>query len=197
MKKPVASFLLVILQSTAIQACLAAHYEDWYPKDITPPAGVVYHCNLTALPPDLTGIADGDKQFINHVYSMVLRMVQYKEYLLSAMQRRKNVDKAYEVYLAATKQSLDKIRQEPAPQGLSKFKEDVLSAANLQMQFFSKAVEECKAGKSMEQIYQIPEGRQASSRLFGAWGAMSGRYPSWSAATKDSIYHHLCALDLF
>jgi hypothetical protein len=189
--------VLAFVQSGFLPSCFAASYESWYPKDITPPAGVVYHCNLTPLPPDLNGITDGDKAFINHVYSMVLRMIQYKEYLLSAMQRRKNVDKAYELYLAATKQSLDKIRQEPAPKGLNQFKEDVIAAGNLQMQFFSKAVEECKTGKSMEEIYKIPEGKQASSKLFSAWGAMSARYQSWPANTKDSVYHHLCALDLF
>jgi hypothetical protein len=26
---------------------------------------------------------------------------------------------------------------------------------------------------------------------------MQARYPQWSAATRDSIFHHLCALDLF
>jgi hypothetical protein len=25
----------------------------------------------------------------------------------------------------------------------------------------------------------------------------AARYPDWPAATRDSIYHHLCALDLF
>lgn len=30
-----------------------------------------------------------------------------------------------------------------------------------------------------------------------AWGRMQARYPSWSPETRDSIYHHRCALDLF
>jgi hypothetical protein len=49
----------------------------------------------------------------------------------------------------------------------------------------------------MDVAYQLPEGRQASGRLVAAFGQMQARYPSWSAATRDSIYHHLCALDLF
>ena len=49
----------------------------------------------------------------------------------------------------------------------------------------------------MAEVYQIAEGRQASARLISAWGRMQGRYPSWAPETKDSIYHHLCALDLF
>jgi hypothetical protein len=49
----------------------------------------------------------------------------------------------------------------------------------------------------MADVYAIPEGRQASARLIAAWGKMSARYPTWSAESRDSIYHHLCALDLF
>ncbi len=49
----------------------------------------------------------------------------------------------------------------------------------------------------MSEAYQVPEGRQASRHLFSAWARMQARYPSWSRETADSIYHHLCALDLF
>ena len=44
---------------------------------------------------------------------------------------------------------------------------------------------------------QIAEGRQASARLISAWGRMQARYLAWSSETSNSIYHHLCALDLF
>jgi hypothetical protein len=37
----------------------------------------------------------------------------------------------------------------------------------------------------------------ASSRLIAAWGRMQARYPGWPSETRESIYHHLCALDLF
>ena len=49
----------------------------------------------------------------------------------------------------------------------------------------------------MAEVYPIAEGRQASGRLISAWGRMQARYPGWSPETRDSIYHHLCALDLF
>lgn len=49
----------------------------------------------------------------------------------------------------------------------------------------------------MGDVYAISEAHQASGKLMSAWGAMSARYPAWSEATKDSIYHHLCALDFF
>ena len=49
----------------------------------------------------------------------------------------------------------------------------------------------------MDDVWRIPEGRQASGRLIAAWGRMQARYPQWSRETSDSVYHHLCALDLF
>ena len=49
----------------------------------------------------------------------------------------------------------------------------------------------------MDAVWRIGEGRQASQRLIAAWGKMRARYPRWSAETGNSIYHHLCALDLF
>ena len=49
----------------------------------------------------------------------------------------------------------------------------------------------------MTEVYAVPQGRQASAKLISAWGRMQSRYPAWATETKDSIYHHLCALDLF
>ena len=57
--------------------------------------------------------------------------------------------------------------------------------------------EQREAGRGMADVYQIAEGRQASARLISAWGRMQARYPGWSPETSNSIYHHLCALDLF
>jgi hypothetical protein len=54
-----------------------------------------------------------------------------------------------------------------------------------------------EAGRGMADVYQIAEGRQASARLISAWGRMQARYLAWSSETSNSIYHHLCALDLF
>ena len=84
-----------------------------------------------------------------------------------------------------------------ARMGLDGFKSDVVAAAVLQANFFNKAVAARRAGQSMQQVYAIGEGHEASRLLFSAWDKMVARYPSWSAQTKDSIYHHLCAFDLF
>ena len=83
------------------------------------------------------------------------------------------------------------------PEGLGPFQQDVLAALELQQGFFRKALPLRAAGRGMDVAFQLPEGRQASGRLIAAFGQMQARYPSWSPATRDSIYHHLCALDLF
>jgi hypothetical protein len=100
-------------------------------------------------------------------------------------------------YDAAIAKIGETLAHDKPPAGLESFHANVIAAIGLQRTFFNKAGSQRIGGDSMQQIYAIPEGRQASSRLITAWGQMSARYPSWSEATKDSIYHHLCALDLF
>ena len=53
-------------------------FENWYPADITPPKGTQYPCALTALPKNLSGVPAVDREFINHVYALILRAVQAK-----------------------------------------------------------------------------------------------------------------------
>lgn len=182
-------------------ACAApsgqAGFEDWYPADIRPPAGTRYHCNLTALPRAMPGIPEADRRFINHVYAMILRLTQYKLVMLAALDGNRDVDSAYSTYYAGTVAALGKLKAEAPPAGLAKFKDDVVSAVVLQVNFFNKGRELRKRGASMQDVYGIEEGRAASTLLFAAWDEMVRRYPAWSAETKDSIYHHLCAFDLF
>jgi len=90
-----------------------------------------------------------------------------------------------------------KLGGDQPPDGLTPFQEDVRQALALQQAFFTNAVTLRESGAAMAQVYQIGEGRQASARLISAWGRMQARYVAWSADTRDSIFHHLCALDLF
>ena len=83
------------------------------------------------------------------------------------------------------------------PPGLERFHGAVLEAIALQQTFFEAAVPRRAGGASMQEIYTIPEGHTASSKLIEAWGAIEAKYPGWSPAVKDSVYHHLCGLDLF
>jgi hypothetical protein len=126
----------------------------------------------------------------------VLRATQAKLVMLKALEEGRG-PAALARYQAAIERLAERLRAEPAPAGLGPFQEDVLQALALQQAFFVKAAALRQAGGSMAEAYRIAEGRQASQRLFSAWYRMQARYPAWSADTKDSIYHHLCALDLF
>jgi hypothetical protein len=168
-----------------------------YPSDITPPAGTRYPCALTPLPRSLPGIPEGDRSYVNRAYTRILRATQAKLVLLKALEDGSDVPAALARYQDATRRLAEQLAAERAPSGLAPFQEDVLQALALQQAFFAKAAPLRQSGSGMADVYRIAEGRQASARLISAWGKMQGRYPSWAPETKDSIYHHLCALDLF
>lgn len=173
--------------------------DDWYPADIAPPPGTQYPCALTALPRDLPGIPTGDRRFINHVYSMLLRATQAKLILQKALGDGSGprLAIAHADYRRVTGDALAKIRAEPVPSGLEKFREDVTAALDLQRSTFEQAVKARVGGGPAGEEYRLPEGRAASQRLIAAWAKMMRRYPDWSTEMRDSVYHHLCALDLF
>jgi hypothetical protein len=185
-----------LILSLALLAAAAHAQEDVYPADITPPPGTQYHCALTALPRALPGIPEADRAYVNRTYARILRATQTKLVVLKALEEGRDVPGAVARYLETTSAIVGRVRGEPAPAGLEAFQEDVASALVLQQSFFRQSVA-VRARGTMADVYQIPEGRQASARLFAAWGKMTARYPAWSVETRDSIYHHLCALDLF
>ena len=180
-------------QSPATQSAA----EDVYPRDITPPAGTQYPCALVALPRALPGIPEADRAYVNRTYARILRATQAKLVLLKALGEGRDLPAALARYEEAARPLAARLRAEPAPDGLGGFQEDVGQALVLQQVFFAKAVPLREAGRGMADVYQIAEGRQASARLISAWGRMQARYPGWSPETSNSIYHHLCALDLF
>ena len=171
--------------------------EEAYPDDITPPEGTRYPCALKALPRDLPGIPEADRAYVNRTYTRLLRATQAKLVLLKALDEDRALPAALARYQEATAGLTARVRDDAPPGGLEAFRDDVVEALALQQAFFAKAVPLRQSGRGMPDVYAIAEGRQASSRLIAAWGRMRARYPAWSAATQDSIYHHLCALDLF
>lgn len=187
----------VALLGLLLLAAIRASAQDAYPSDITPPAGTQYPCALTALPRGLPGIPQADREYINRTYARVLRATQAKLVLLKALEERQDLDARLGRYLSALEPLVQRQRDDRVPAGLEPFQQDVLSALDLQQAFFSKAVPLRDAGRGMDEAYRIAEGRQASARLIAAWSRMQARYPGWPAATRDSVYHHLCALDLF
>jgi hypothetical protein len=170
---------------------------DAYPADIQPPPGTQYPCALTPLPKGLPGIPEADRGYINRTYARILRTTQAKLVALKALDAGQDSAKAVDLYLTQTSALLERTRADAPPLGLAPFQDDVAQAMALQQTFFRKAVPMRAQGRTMADVYAIPEGRQASARLIAAWGKMSARYPGWSAEARDSIYHHLCAPDLF
>jgi hypothetical protein len=187
----------VALLGLFLLAAIRASAQDAYPSDITPPAGTQYPCALTALPRGLPGIPQADREYVNRTYARVLRATQAKLVLLKALEERQDLDARLGRYLSELDPLVQRQRDDRVPAGLEPFQQDVLSALGLQQAFFSKAVPMRDAGRGMDEAYRIAEGRQASARLIAAWSRMQARYPGWPAATRDSVYHHLCALDLF
>jgi hypothetical protein len=171
--------------------------EDVYPSDITPPAGTQYPCALKPLPRALPGIPEADRAYINRTYAILLRATQAKLIVLKALEEGRDLPLALARYQDATRPLALRLGAEPPPSGLAAFQQDVQQALDLQQAFFAAAVPVRTAGHPMAEVYRVPQGRQASARLLSAWGRMQARYPSWAPETKDSIYHHLCALDLF
>jgi hypothetical protein len=186
------------LLEEAAEAGGDAEEASWYPDDITPPEGTRYPCALTALPADLVGVPAEERRFVERVYAMILSATQAKLLVLrSVREDRDDQPGRLSAYLAATDEAVERIEAEPTPQGLKTFRGKVAEAIRLQQAFFRAAVAARASGQSFEQVLKIPSGRKASKLLISAWGDMTRRYPRWDAATKDSIYHHLCALDLF
>jgi hypothetical protein len=184
-------------QRVAAEKRRIAAVDDTYPADITPPPGTQSPCALTALPKDLAGIPADERSYINRTYTRILRATQAKLVVLKALHEKSDARTEASRYDDTIENIVNTLKADVAPDGLRVFHSEVITAIELQRSFFSRATADRRAGASMEQIYQLPQGREASAKLMSAWGQMSARYPSWSAATKDSIYHHLCALDLF
>ena len=185
------------LAGALLLAAVSAPAQDSYPADITPPPGTRYPCALTALPRGLPGIPEADRAFIDRTYARVLRATQAKLLLLKALEERREVSAALSRYSETTQGLAARQGDDAVPAGLEAFQQDVLAALDLQQRFFSKAAPLRESGRSMDEVYRIPEGRKASTRLVAAWSRMQSRYPAWPPSTRDSIYHHLCALDLF
>jgi hypothetical protein len=180
-----------------VSASAAVPIPEAYPEDIRPPAGTQYPCALTALPRTLPGIPEEDRSYINRTYARVLRATQAKLVALKALYDERNIAQANERYQATTTEIVNTLRKDAVPVGLESFRDNLVKALELQQTFFRKGAQMRQSGQSMEAVYALPEGRQASSLLISAWGQMQSRYRSWNAETSNSIYHHLCALDLF
>ncbi len=169
-------------------------FEDWYPEDVSPPPGTRYPCALTALPRELPGIPAGERAFVNHAYALVLEATHAKLALLRDVET--DAAAAFAAYDVRVGEVVERLESEVPPDGLGRFRDDVIDAIRLQREAFAVAVHDSAEGAGRA-VFGRPEAREASRRLIRAWGAMKARYPRASKELADSAYHHLCALDLF
>lgn len=188
----------VLLFSAPCAAQSVQNSDNWYPASIALPANHRYPCNLTPLPRDLTGITQNEKTYVNHSFSLLLKMLQAKIVMFdTVMWDKQAYNNVYNTYYASTVAARQKFMQIPTPKGLEGFRNDVVNAVDKQIVFFRAAASARQSGKSTQEVLQIPQAKEASSLLMSAWGKIQSRYPGMSAPVKDSMYHHLCALDVF
>lgn len=170
----------------------------WYPQSIALPANHRYPCTLNALPRDLTGIPQSEKIYIDHAFSLLLKMLQAKIVMFDTVSwDNQQYNSAYSSYYSKTVSARQKFLQLDTPKGLEGFRNDVVNGLDKQVVFFQKAAQMRLQGKSAQDIMSIPQGKLASSLYVSAWQKISSRYPNMSTSVKDSMYHHLCALDIF
>lgn len=181
---------------SSAQSQTAGNY--WYPQSIALPANHRYPCTLNSLPRDLTGIPQSEKLYIDHAFSLILKMLQAKIVMFDTVSwDNQQYSSAYSSYYSNTVSARQKFLQLATPKGLEGFRNDVVNGLDKQVVFFQKAAQLRSLGKSAQDIMSIPEGKVASSLYVSAWQKISSRYPKMSTSVKDSMYHHLCALDIF
>ncbi|MCW5821632.1 MAG: hypothetical protein KIT34_02455 [Cyanobacteria bacterium TGS_CYA1] len=172
--------------------------SSWYPQSISLPANHKYPCALNPLPRDLKGIPQNEKLYIDHSFSLLLKMLQAKIVMFDTVSwDNQQYQSAYTTYYFSTVSARQKFLQLATPKGLEGFKNDVINGLDKQIVFFQKSAKMRADGKSAQDILAIPEGKAASSLYMSAWQKIETRYPGLSAPVKDSMYHHLCALDIF
>lgn len=169
----------------------------WIGTRRTSPRPAALATRARSLPRELEGIPEEERRYINHTYSLILKATHEKLLALKALEEQQNIDEAQKRYESQVKEVVKKLQYEETPPGLEAFEGDVLEALSLQAEFFRRAAGLRASGSDMTEVFRIPAGRKASSHLQAAWRAMAHRYPAWKKATSESVYHHLCALDLF
>lgn len=173
-----------------------------YPKDVRPPRGTQYPCEFTAIPAGLPGITAEHAPWVEHACATIVKAIHAKLPLLEAMRtgEKRKVNGLHRTYQRTLREALRLLRDAEPPAPLVAFRDDVVAALDLQLQFFAEAVSRFHAQPhpaGYDSIWQVGQGREASQRLLGAWGKLQALYRGLPKETHDSLYHHLCALDLF
>ena len=174
-----------------------------YPKDITPPKGTQYPCALTALPREQVGVPEEQRAWTEHCFAEVLRAIHAKLVLLEKLrtgEKGAKLQQAHKAYEKTTREVVARLQDPAPPEAVKALRDDVVAALGGQLEFFAEALKKVE-GKphpaGYDSIWQIPAGKAASQKLLAAWAKAQGLWKGWDTATRESVYHHLCALDLF
>ena len=106
-----------------------------------------------------------------------------------------NVYNKYDKKTVQIRQAI--LAQHSPNKAMTKFRTAVLEALELQMTFFKKVMKRTDIRIVSDRFNAVPEGKQASDKLKKAWKVTLAEYPELSKPMRDSLFHHLCALDVF
>lgn len=191
-------FGALVLNTSTLNGLCQTDSTYWYPQSIALPANHRYPCTLNPLPRDMTGIPKNERLYVDHSFTLLLKMLQARIIMFDTVSwDNQQYQSAYKTYYSNTVSARQKFLQITPPKGLEGFRNDVVNGLDKQIIFFQKATKMRTDGKSAQDIMSIPEGKMASNLYISAWQKISTHYPQLSTTVKDSMYHHLCALDIF
>lgn len=171
-------------------------HRRMYPGDQAPPEGTAYACPLTPLPDILSGIPATDVQFIDAIYALILKAIYEKLLLIKALESSQQ-QTVLAKYLANSTDLQSEIAMIQAPNvNMKAFKESMLRVLSLQRTFFKKLIAQDSTEPVSEKMKRIPERKEISATLKAAWKLTRKTYPNISSAVRDSLFNHLCALDI-
>ncbi len=171
-------------------------FADWYPDDTSPPRGTAYPCAFSPLPKSLEGIPPSHHEYVNHAAGLLVKCIHQR--LIVHKGLAEGSEPVLATYLEVMRTTRDLLARETPPASLRGFHDDLVAAIDLQVKSYPEAFAARQQGKEVADALRAAPGfGQASARLHAAWTKLEQRYPGWSPAVKDSLYHHLCALDIY
>ena len=167
-----------------------------YPGNNAPPEGIVYSCPLTPLPAVLSGIPDTDVQFIDLTYALILKAIHEKLMLMKALGSTQQKTALAKYINNSTRLQSDITRIQTTNKNMKAFKESIVRVLALQRTFFKKLIALDNKYPVSKKMKRVPERKEISATLKEAWKLTRATYPNISSAVRDSLFNHLCALDI-
>ncbi|WP_372365989.1 peroxiredoxin family protein [Candidatus Uabimicrobium sp. HlEnr_7] len=166
-------------------------FYDIYPRNTDAPQGTKYPCAFSPLPSHLKGVPQQHHTFVAKFFAQIVKAIHARlkihETLYNRDLSRKKRLKEYQKQLKVIVQNLKRIN---APdKKLQKIPEDIVSALLFQEKAYISFVETGTFSKA--------KGKAGSKILLKNWQQISKYYKKMNPDVKNSVYHHLCALDIY